>query len=186
MSLPAASYGSPEQAAELVFSHELSTGALWESIRMMGGAYGAFAHPNSLEGVFSFSTYRDPDPIRSLGSFPAILEKRSSEGTNGDNLEKVIIGAFARETRPHSPQEKGFSEFLRRLYGINDDHRLSRLKWIAALTTEETNAAARRLADAARAAAGEPPGTCPVIIAGSKTAERAAKKLGLEITELPV
>ncbi|MCL1928790.1 MAG: insulinase family protein, partial [Treponema sp.] len=80
MSLCSAPYGSEEHAAELVFSHELSTGALWESIRMMGGAYGAFAHPDNLEGVFSFSTYRDPDPFRSLGSFPEILKKRGTEG----------------------------------------------------------------------------------------------------------
>ena len=181
MSLGSAPYGSAEQAAELVFSHELSTGALWESIRMMGGAYGAFAHPDNLEGVFSFSTYRDPDPLRSLGSFPRILKKRGSEGIGQDSLEKVIIGAFSRETRPHSPVEKGFSEFLRQLYGISGSHRLSRLRNIVSLNAEATNAAAKRLANAAQE------GPCyPVIIAGKKAAESAAKKLKVEVQELPV
>ena len=184
MSLPSAPYGSPEQAAELVFSHELSTGALWESIRMMGGAYGAHAHPNNLEGVFTFSTYRDPDPLRSLGAFPAILEKRGAAGIDEDNLEKVIIGSYARETRPSSPSDKGFSEFIRSLYGITHDHRLSRLKRIIALTAEDTNAVARRLT--ARFAEDGTTGGCPVIIAGKQAAEKAAKELGIEVKELPV
>ncbi|MDR2552304.1 MAG: hypothetical protein LBD31_03945 [Treponema sp.] len=196
MSLPAAPYGSPEQAAELVLAHELSTGALWESIRMMGGAYGAFAHPDNLEGVFSFSTYRDPDPLRSLAAFPEILVKRGSASVDGDTLEKTIIGAFARETRPQTPAGRGFSEFLRRLYGIRDSSRLAKLKYITALQDKDTRAAAGRLAAAAQApgtggirgadAPARPEGAFPVIIAGKAAAAGAAKKLGVEVRELPV
>ncbi|MDR2662191.1 MAG: insulinase family protein [Treponema sp.] len=181
MSLPAVPYGSPEEAAELALSHELSTGALWESIRMMGGAYGAFAHPDNLEGVFSLATYRDPDPLRSLGAFPGILKKRAAGTIDDDTLEKIIIGAFARETRPRTPADKGFSEFLRRLYGIRESHRLSRLKALVGLKAEETGAAARRLAKAAeRTAAAE------VVITGPRQAEKAAKKLGTGVKTLPV
>ncbi|MDR1143128.1 MAG: insulinase family protein [Spirochaetaceae bacterium] len=181
MSLPAVPYGSPEQAAELALSHELSTGALWESIRMMGGAYGAFAHPDNLEGVFSLATYRDPDPLRSLGAFPPILKKRGSETIDEDSLEKIIIGAFARETRPRTPADKGFSEFLRRLYGIRQSHRLSRLTALVGLKAEETGAAARRLAGAAEQTA-----ATKVVITGPGQAEKAAKKLGTAVKTLPV
>jgi Zn-dependent M16 (insulinase) family peptidase len=183
MSLPASPYCTREQAAELAFSHELSTGALWESIRMMGGAYGAFAHPDNLEGVFSFSTYRDPEPVRSLELFPEILKKRSDESIDTDSLDKVIIGTYARITRPQSPIEKGFAEFMRRLYGINDDHRIANLKHLIDLEGEDTNAVARRLRDAAKS--GET-ASCPVIITGKKAAESAAKKLKADIQELPV
>jgi Zn-dependent M16 (insulinase) family peptidase len=75
--LSAAPFDSPGQAAELVLAHQLSTGALWESIRMKGGAYGAFAHPDHLEGVFSLATYRDPSPLRSLDAFGSILKEAS-------------------------------------------------------------------------------------------------------------
>jgi Zn-dependent M16 (insulinase) family peptidase len=183
MSLPASPYCTREQAAELAFSHELSTGELWESIRMMRGAYGAFAHPDNLEGVFSFSTYRDPEPVRSLELFPEILKKRSEESIDADSLDKVIIGAYARITRPQSPIEKGFAEFLRRLYGINDDHRVANLKHLIALAEEDTNAVARRLCAAAKN--GEA-ASCPVIIAGKKAAESAAKKFNTDIQELPI
>jgi Zn-dependent M16 (insulinase) family peptidase len=184
MSLPAVPYGSPAQAAELALSHELSTGALWESIRMMGGAYGAFAHPDNLEGVFSLATYRDPDPLRSLKAFPPILKKRGSETIDEDSLEKIIIGTFAGETRPRTPAGQGFSEFLRRLYGIRRSHRLSHLKALVGLKAEETGAAARRLARAAEQAR-DTPGTA-VVITGPKQAEKAAKKLGTTVKILPV
>ncbi|MDR2049100.1 MAG: insulinase family protein [Treponema sp.] len=192
MTLPAAPYGSREQAAELVFSHELSTGALWESIRMKGGAYGAFARPDSLEGVFSLTTYRDPNPLRSLKTFPEILLRRSGLDIGEDSLEKSIIGTFAHETVPRTPSSSGFTGFLRCLYGVTSEHRFTRLKAIVALTAEDIAAAASRLAGAAAAVtspatevAGGFPGR-PVIIAGTGTAEKAAAALGVEARKLPV
>ncbi|MDR1506098.1 MAG: insulinase family protein [Treponema sp.] len=189
MSLPAAPYGSREQAVELVFSHELSTGALWESIRMKGGAYGAFARPDSLEGVFSIVTYRDPDPLRSLKTIPEILLKRSKLNAGEDSLEKSIIGTFSRETTPRTPSDDGFTDFLRYLYGITPLHRFTRLKEIVALKEEDTAAAARRLAAAAgalsRRAPAEESGR-QVIIAGKAAAEKAAAALGVEPKVLPV
>ena len=47
---------APGHPAELVLSHRLKTGFLWERIRMKGGAYGAFSMPNGLEGTFTFAT----------------------------------------------------------------------------------------------------------------------------------
>jgi Zn-dependent M16 (insulinase) family peptidase len=184
MSLPAAPYGSREQAAELVLSHELSTGALWESIRMKGGAYGAFARPDSLEGVFSLATYRDPDPLRSLNIFPEILLTRSKRAAGEDSLEKSIIGTFARETAPRTPSDSGFTDFLRYLYGVSSGHRFTRIKDIVALNGKETAAAAGRLAGAAAAAGGF--AGRHVIIAGTGAADKAAAALGVEARRLPV
>ncbi|MDR0403660.1 MAG: insulinase family protein [Treponema sp.] len=185
MSLPAALYGSREQAAEMVFAHELSTGALWESIRMKGGAYGAFARSDSLEGVFSLATYRDPDPLRSLKTFPEILLKRSRSDGGEDNLEKSIIGTFARETVPHTPSDNGFVDFLRYLYGITAEFRFTRLKKIVALAANDTAAVAGRLAGAAAVGLESFPGR-KVIIAGTGTAEKAAAALGTAVRKLPV
>jgi Zn-dependent M16 (insulinase) family peptidase len=184
LSLPAAPYGSRQQAADAVLSHELSTGALWESIRMKGGAYGAFARPASLEGVDSVCTYRDPAPFRSLKTIPALLRERSKQGSSphsGETLEKSIIGTFARETVPRTPAANGSTDFLRYLYGVTPQRRHQRLKDIVSLQAEETAAAARRLADASEnILAG-----CPVIIADEKTAEKAAAALGVPLQTLP-
>jgi len=189
ISLSAVPYGSPLQAAELVLSHQLSTGALWEEIRMKGGAYGAFAMPDHLEGTFSFSTYRDPNPLRSLEAFSSIIGSSSQRKDDrnddkddryrNDSLEKAVIGTYSRETRPRSPMEKGITDFLRFLYGIEDWHRSRRIKGIIAVSGEQIEAAKGRLA-------GQTGHSNPVIIAGKTEAEKAAARLGVEVRTLPV
>jgi Zn-dependent M16 (insulinase) family peptidase len=185
-SLPAAPYGSREQAAELVLSHELSTGALWESIRMKGGAYGASARPDSLEGIFSLSTYRDPCPVRSLQAFPGILAERGGRLADGKSHEKALIGTFARETAPRTPSAKGFGGFLRYLYGITEEHRFRRLEHIVSLEARETSAAASRLARGREDTGGAGFPGRPVVIAGTAAAEEAAAALGTSVRMLPV
>jgi Zn-dependent M16 (insulinase) family peptidase len=174
----AAPYGTRAQAAELVLAHQLSTGALWEDIRMKGGAYGAFAHPDSLERVFSLSTYRDPNPRRSLEAFGTILRNAAGEGIDGESLEKAIIGTYARETRPRTGAEKSLSDFFSFLYGVEHRHRERKLRDLLALEPEDLAEAARRLAAS--------PAPSPVIIAGKAAAEKAAAALGTDPRELPV
>ena len=180
ISLKAAPYGSALQAAELVLSHQLSTGALWEEIRMKGGAYGAYSQPDHLEGPFSFSTYRDPNPVRSLEAFSAILGDASTkEFLDKAALTKAVIGTYSRETRPRSPAEKGIVDFFRFLYGIEDNHRRKRLKGIIDLTEEQIVAARKRLA-------AETGCNNAVIITGSSEAEKIAARLGVKVWNLPV
>ncbi|MDR1127675.1 MAG: hypothetical protein LBL20_00040 [Treponema sp.] len=192
--LPAVSYGSPDQAAELVLAHQLSTGALWETIRMKGGAYGAFAAPDSLEGAFSFSTYRDPNPLRSLDAFSSILMDMAGHNAGEadaarlkDELDKAVIGCYARETRPRTPADKGLTDFFRFLYGITDSHRAARLKSLISVSAGDIGAAVKRLADCTgqRVFANGAP-LHPVIVAGKSVAESAAAKLGVKVIELPI
>jgi Zn-dependent M16 (insulinase) family peptidase len=188
VSLRAVPYGSPLQAAELVLSHQLSTGALWEEIRMKGGAYGAFTQPDHIEGNFSFSTYRDPNPLRSLEAFSSIITEAPQRGDNRyrkdncyhkDSLEKAVIGTYSREKRPRAPMEKGIADFLRFLCGVEDWHRLRRIKGVIAVSEEQIDAAKKNLA-------GQTGQTNPVIIAGKTEAEKAATRLGVEVRILPV
>ncbi|MDR2808891.1 MAG: insulinase family protein [Spirochaetaceae bacterium] len=176
-SLPAVPYASQEQAAEMVIAHYLSTGALWEAIRMKGGAYGAFALSDSLEGAFSFITYRDPLPSRSLDSFVEVMH--SMPVLDGDDLEKAIIGTYSQETRPHTAAEKAFAELLRLLCGIEHHHRARRLSHILSLDAQALSAAANRI--------GSYKGPLfPVIIAGQSQALQASEKLGVPVKTLPV
>jgi len=176
ISLKSVPYGSPLQAAELVLSHQLSTGALWEEIRMKGGAYGASAKTEHLEGIFSFSTYRDPNPLRSLEAFSSII---SGESHSRDNLEKMLIGTYSGETCPSSPAGKGHGDFIRFLCGVEDWRRSRKLKGIIDVSEEQIEAAKARLARQTGQAN-------PVIIAGKTEAEKAAARLGVEVRTLPV
>jgi Zn-dependent M16 (insulinase) family peptidase len=181
MTLPAASLADREAGTEAVLAHRLSTGALWEELRMKGGAYGAFANPDGMEGSFNLSTYRDPNPLRSLELFPAILQEAARKIPDEEDLTKAVIGSFSRETRPRSPAEKAFADCLRFLYGVEDRRRKAKLEAIVSITAEELAAAAERLA-----ASGETGPGIPAIIAGTAEAEKAAAKLGVEIRMLPV
>jgi Zn-dependent M16 (insulinase) family peptidase len=182
MTLQAAPFDTPAQAAEIILAHQLSTGALWEDIRMKGGAYGAFANSDSLDASFSFATYRDPNPLRSLDAFSSILKKsagtQSAESGSEDSLVKTIIGCYARETRPRTSAEKGITDFFRFLYGIGDEYRARKLARLISANASDIAAALGSLA--AQKAAN------PVIITGTKGAEQAAKALGIEPQPLPV
>jgi Zn-dependent M16 (insulinase) family peptidase len=171
-----APYDSPEQMAETVLAHQLSTGALWEDIRMKGGAYGAFAQPDNLEGYFAFSTYRDPNPLRSLDSFEDIVRKETVNSE--EEVEKAIIGCYARETRPRTPAEKGLADFSRFLYGIEDLQRKRKLERLVAVTGDQVTAALERLASQTA--------SFPVIVAGPSIAEKAAAQLNTGVRVLPV
>ncbi|MDR0759303.1 MAG: insulinase family protein [Treponema sp.] len=188
LALPGAAFPRREHVAETVLGHQLSTGALWEDIRMKGGAYGAFASADGSEKVFNLSTYRDPAPLRSLGAFTAILRDRAGPSATDtaaleDMLEKAIIGRYAKETLPRTAAEKGSIDFSRFLYGVDSCHREMKLRALIDITEEEVAGAARRLAESA-SSAGFP--LTSVVIAGVKAAQEAAGRLGVEPRELPV
>jgi Zn-dependent M16 (insulinase) family peptidase len=178
LTLNAAVFDTKEQLAEMVLTHQLSTGALWENIRMKGGAYGAFVNSDSVEDCVSFATYRDPNPMRSLDAISAILKDGSYGNCTEDYLVKSIIGCYAKETRPRTGAENGLVDFYRFLYGIEDDYRKRKLQRLVSISTAD-------IADAF-ASLGSRAATGTVIIAGVKTAKEAAKALGTDVHILPV
>ncbi|MDR1352085.1 MAG: insulinase family protein [Treponema sp.] len=183
LSLPGSPFPAREYTAESLLAHHLSTGALWEDIRMKGGAYGAFAYSDGIEKRFYCSSYRDPNPLKSSGAFAAVLQKQARTPIDEETLEKAIIGSYARETRPRTAAEKGGVDFFRFLYGIEDCHRERKLRALVDSAGAEISEAARRLAASADSGAG---GTALCIIAGPAPAKEAAARLGAAIQELPV
>jgi len=179
LGLKAAPFAGAEQAAELVLAHRLSTGALWEDIRMKGGAYGAFAFPDGLEPVFLLATYRDPKPLRSLDAFRTALDAAARAAPDPEELEKAIIGSYAKETRPRTAADKGMADFLRFLTGIEDAARRRKLEALVALEPPELSAAARRLAAGWER-------SCTAVLAGNSQAGEAAAALGAAVRRLPV
>ncbi|GHV81323.1 hypothetical protein AGMMS49944_31140 [Spirochaetia bacterium] len=88
-----------------------------------------------------------------------------------------------RRPAPRTAADKGLSDFLRFLYGIEDHLRRSKLESIISITASELAAAAERLAGSAMDTANR---GIPTVIAGTAEAEKAAAKLGVEIRMLPV
>jgi Zn-dependent M16 (insulinase) family peptidase len=180
MTLQAAEYDTLPHTAETVLAHQLTTGALWENIRMKGGAYGAHASSNGIERCFSLSTYRDPNPLRSLDTFCSILKDNASFA-GADALEKLIIGCYSSETRPRTPSEKSVNDFLRFLSRIDDGCRKRKLERLINISENDISAALSEIASQLG-----PQKQSRVIIAGTNSAEQAAKTLGVEVQLLPV
>jgi Zn-dependent M16 (insulinase) family peptidase len=196
MTLQAAEYDTLPHTAEIVLAHQLTTGALWENIRMKGGAYGAHASSNGIERCFSLSTYRDPNPLRSLDTFCSILKDSATnagEFSKGDGasatadagadaLEKMIIGCYSSETRPRTPSEKSVNDFLRYLSRIDDGCRRRKLERLINISENDISAALKEIASQLASQ----PAPNRVVIAGTNSAEQAAKALGVEVQLLPV
>lgn len=121
-------YDQDSYVYEGILSHWLTNNALWEQIRTVGGAYGAFAWPDTSERVFSFATYRDPKPLRSLQVFRQVLEQASQEPMDEADLERVITGCYSKEVQPKSPSGRGSVAFLRYLYGYSQEIKQKKLE----------------------------------------------------------
>jgi Zn-dependent M16 (insulinase) family peptidase len=179
--VPASRIDTPEYAAEALLAHYLSTGFLWERIRMKGGAYGAFAWSAGMEGVFSFASYRDPNILETLEAFGDSLEAIVKEGIPRTTVEHAILGSIGGELRPLSPAEKGAVSLKRILYGVTDELRQRKRNLTLEMTGDRLVEAARRLSaafDRARSA----------VLCGKDALEAASGKLpelSAAVVELP-
>jgi len=145
--LRGAKVGTPENGYEAVLSHFIRTGYLWEKVRMRGGAYGAFAVPYGLEGVFVFSSYRDPNIVETLKAFRESLERVINAKIEDEQIEKAIIGTVGRDEKPLEPGEKGFISLKRIISGITDEIRQKRREVILGVNKDSLSSAAQNLLD---------------------------------------
>jgi Zn-dependent M16 (insulinase) family peptidase len=145
LALPAASFGTEESIQEAILAHYLSTGFLWEQVRMKGGAYGAGASVSSLERVFTFTSYRDPNIVRTFDSFRQALDSARGQPLSAEAFEQVLIGAVGREERPMAPGERGYTALKRSLLGISDRLRQDRRDRLLSASPGDLAAAAGRL-----------------------------------------
>lgn len=143
--LDASDVDGRESASELVLSHWLSNTVMWEKLRTIGGAYGAFAFVDGTEHSFVMATYRDPDPEKSLEVFYDCLKYASETLLDEETVEKAITGLYSRIIQPGSPAGNGFKGFVRCLYGITDEKRERRIKLVQCITPEDVRKTAARL-----------------------------------------
>ncbi|MBI9104430.1 MAG: insulinase family protein [Spirochaetales bacterium] len=168
--MPAAMAGSHDHSCELLLGHYMKTTLLWEEIRMKGGAYGASSSANGAEGLFSFTSYRDPKPDRSLDMFKEVLQVMVNKPITADELDKAVIGVVGKDTRPLSPGEKSMMGFRRDLYGVTDAIRRKNRENILGITSEDLSKAAAKLLEKWDEGV-------TVFLAGEEMAEKIEKNL---------
>ncbi|MEW5815499.1 MAG: insulinase family protein [Spirochaetota bacterium] len=170
LALPASILGTACHSREVILAHLLSTGYLWEHIRMKGGAYGVSAVPNGNEGVFVFSSYRDPDIARTVETFRAALRYFADNQAEAESIEKAIIGSVGKEIRPMAPGTRGFVGFRRNLCGITDDIRQRKRDTMLKVDRLDISGAAEALCNSSEKAA-------TVVMGGSDALRPASQSM---------
>jgi len=179
--MPGIRFDHPLSGPIAVLGHMLSTGYLWEKVRMEGGAYGAFSYPRNMDGLFLMGSYRDPHIVRTLHAFDEGLALMERAELDAVEVDHAVIGTVGREDRPLDPGEKGFVSIQRKLHGVTDDARQARRRSLLATDRKGIGEAARLL----RASAGK--GFTAVIANRASLAEAAREipALAGRIIELP-
>lgn len=123
LTIPGPHYADPSYAYQRLMAHLLSTGSLWEAVRMKGGAYGVFASGNGLHRTFSFGSYRDPNILPTLAAYRKAIDEVAAGAISDDDLDLAVIAVLGRELKPKAPGEINSVGLRRRELGITDDHR---------------------------------------------------------------
>ncbi len=142
--LPTVPYTSPDGAPLQILGQLLTHKHLHHEIREKGGAYGAGAFAQALEGVFGLYTYRDPNPVNSLavmrGAGQWAVDRATTALTERD-LEEAKISVFQSVDAPRAVNEEGMGQFL---YGVTEAMRQARREQLLDVTRAQVQDVAQR------------------------------------------
>ncbi len=113
---PLVAPGGTVKGSDSVVTRFLGNGFLWDQVRVVGGAYGAFASFSEASGRFTYLSYRDPSVLSTIDVFdkaPSALAVPVSEA----DLLQTVIGAVGDLDAPLSPDQKGFAAMIQLLCG---------------------------------------------------------------------
>ena len=134
-----------ENAAEVILAKYLSGSLLWEKIRTKGGAYGASASTQGINDGFFCTTYRDPNPEKSLKIFSECFKIASKEKLSCEDLSRFVTGNYGEAHQPHSPYSDGWIGIWRFLSSITDEDRKLQNCLELDVSSEDIQKAAERL-----------------------------------------
>ncbi len=107
--------------ALLVANKILSLGFLHNEVREKGGAYGGYARYDYNQGLWWFSSYRDPHIVNTLeifGSAKSFMEKAEY---SQNEIKEAIIALSSEIDKPGTEVELAQRAFSRELIALNDE-----------------------------------------------------------------
>lgn len=114
---------APEQfGLQFLISRYLSTGYLWDKVRVEGGAYGGMSISSIAHPIFACASYRDPNLHNTLSHFEKGLESVAS-GVEQEKIDQNIIGSIGKIDAPQPPHAQGFGEALDLMVGFTKEFR---------------------------------------------------------------
>jgi Zn-dependent M16 (insulinase) family peptidase len=150
-----------------VIARFLRTSWLWERVRVQGGAYGGSCGFDRHSGVFTFSSYRDPNLLKTLDVYDQSGDFVRKAAQSQTDLTRSIIGTIGDMDGYQLPDAKGYTSLVRYLLGETDETRQQFRYEVLGATAADLRAFADVL-DRVRDA-----GTC-VVLGGAAAVEAAA------------
>jgi Zn-dependent M16 (insulinase) family peptidase len=120
LSLKGVPYTHPDSPVLRILANYIEQKRIHPEVREKGGAYGGGARYDSLEGIFAFTSYRDPSFERSLEVMREAGRWTTEQKFQDDVLGEMKLSTFKDIDAPISVQQEGMLEFM---YGITDDLR---------------------------------------------------------------
>ncbi|MGM0461258.1 MAG: insulinase family protein [Fibrobacterota bacterium] len=108
--------------AFFILSRVLSTGVLWDMVRVEGGAYGGMALFSSSCRSFSCASFRDPNLADTLKRYEEALRRVAKTVSQGD-VDKTMFALASKFDAPKSPHARGISEALARISNNSPERR---------------------------------------------------------------
>lgn len=133
-----------------VINKTLQTTWLWEKIRVQGGAYGGHSGFDSHSGVYTFTSYRDPNLLASLDIYDATAGHLRSLDLSEAELTKAIIGTIGDLDAYQLPDAKGWLSLTRHLIGYTDAQRQQFRDEVLGTTARDYKAFGEVLAEMAK------------------------------------
>jgi presequence protease len=160
-----------------VITNFIRTGWLWDKVRLQGGAYGASVGFSKLSGVWTFTSYRDPNLLNTLAVYDQTADVLRTVELSDDELTKSIIGAIGAMDAYQLPDAKGWTSLVRYLLNETDAMRQQTRDEILGTTVHDFRRFAEVLKEVNRQGR--------VVVMGSPTAIGAANTDGwLEVQKV--
>jgi Zn-dependent M16 (insulinase) family peptidase len=132
---------SPDKAALTILGQLLTHNYLHPEVREKGGAYGASASASPLGGLFSMSSYRDPNPRNSLKTFQNAGRYARDKTWSARELEEGKLSVFQQIDAPMSVSSDGSKEFM---LGITEEMDQKRREDLLDVTKEDVQSVAQK------------------------------------------
>jgi len=141
LAVPTTSYIHADGAPLQILSQLLTHKHLHHEIREKGGAYGGGAYSRALDGLFGFYSYRDPNPVNTLGIMRNAGRWATDKEWTDRDLEEAKISVFQSVDAPKSVNQEGMAKFLS---GITEDMRQTKREQLLDVNKEQVKEVAQK------------------------------------------
>lgn len=139
LGLPTVPYVDPRGASYALLAALLTHKHLHHEIREKGGAYGAFAYSRPVNGIFTMSSYRDPNPENTINVMKHAGRWAAERAWTAQELEEAKLTVFQGIDAPMSVSAEGLLRFE---VGVTREMEQERRERLLDVTREDVRKAA--------------------------------------------